>query len=338
MIELAQRNPVAPPTIYAEAQYGRAVSASEGGDWRVASTPDGRFQVPLLIRPLSIDGARDAITPYGYGGIHIDTSLRPDERSALWSAFLQLLCDQNIISVFFRFAPFAASGSAAQVRALEGLEVEHLSDTVLVEISDPDSMWSTMRGRARTAVRAAEKAGLSATVGCVDEEGLDTFRCLYDQTMERVSAAGQHRHGLDYYHQLLEKPDRVRMVRVVDRERTAVASCLVLLDSDIAHYHLSGSSGTAPGATNLMLWRLLTWAGENERTSVHLGGGLRANDSLFDFKQSFGGSARPFEIGRLVVDRPQYEAMTVARSQELETSPSALSETGFFPAYRATSA
>lgn len=333
MTALVDDNPAAVPTVYAERHYGRAVAATEGGIWRMLTTADNQLQAPLIIRDTPCGEFRDAATPYGYGGVLIDARLSDAERTHAWKDLVQGLRDEGIVSAFFRFAPFLPE-QAHTVSRLPGLVVEQVSETVLIETDTPDMMWGRLKGRARTAVRRAEKAGLAATAGPADQQGVAAFRRLYEQTMDRLGAARHHRHTLDYFEELLSEPARLGLVQVRDSDRTTVASCLVLLDEKVAHYHLSGSDGSSPGATNLLIWRLLTWAWDSGMEAVHLGGGLSAGDSLFAFKQSFGGASVPFFVGRLVVNYEVYERLCTNHARRLGTSPDILRGGKFFPAYR----
>ena len=55
------------------------------------------------------------------------------------------------------------------------------------------------------------------------------------------------------------------------------------------HYHLSGSLSAYRnlGATNYLLYEAATWAAKHHIPSLHLGGGVGIEDSLYNFKKQF---------------------------------------------------
>jgi lipid II:glycine glycyltransferase (peptidoglycan interpeptide bridge formation enzyme) len=198
-----------------------------------------------------------------------------------------------------------------------------------------------MSGRARTAVRKAFKAGMTAEVSHASQANLGSdsaFRSLYESTMSRVGASSHHVYGDSYYSTLLSRlSDRVFVVNVATYEGKPAASAMILLDGAVVHYHLSGSDPQAAksGANNLLLWTILEWSALQSFGSVHLGGGLSADDSLFRFKESFGGASRDFWVGRAVIDQDRYVELASMRAESLGVTVTQLKSGGFFPTFRA---
>jgi len=305
--------------------------------WRSCASDDGRWQIPLEISPLP-SGDRDAVSPYGYSGIHIAPSLSAAEIAHHWADSLVTMKHAGLISVFLRFAPFLQQPYDA-ISSFPGLELLHVSDTILIPLTADQPMWASMKGRARTAIRKATTAGMTCRIDSADQslaKNSHPFRQLYAATMARLDAAAQYRFSDRYFDALLKLGDRLKVVSVIDQHGSIGASCLVMLDETVAHYHLSASAPDAArqGANNLMIWSLMQWAHSAGLTSLHLGGGVHGDDSLMRFKDSFGGRRVPFCVGRIIVNADSYSKLTHHRAQQLGTSDECLRAASFFPAYR----
>lgn len=326
-------------SVYQRKAYGEAVALGSNAKWRAASSPDGRWHLPLLLRAIPHRGL-DAASPYGYPGIHIDPSLSKSEVASLWLETAQLLAEHGIVSLFLRLPPYERD-LANRLSGVPGINLQHLSNTVEVSTIDIDSTWTTMQGRARTAVRKARKAGYVARALDASPELRrqdSPFRKLYDATMMRVGASPQLQYSDDYYSVMLDGiEDRVRLVEVLDSNDQVVASAMILLDAERVHYHLSGSDPSAArlGANNLLIWEILSWSHRNGFQAVHLGGGTGPNDSLFVFKSSFGGTQLPFYVGKSIIQPEVYAELVQLRAAELGTDVESIENASYFPAYRA---
>lgn len=329
------------PSVYFSPTYGMADGRHRGYEWTNIAADDGRWQLPLHIRR-DQHGFVDATTPYGYGGIWFDASLDRSDLTKAWAQSIEALRQMGVVSMFLRFSPFLPCATDRLVELTPGLIVKRVSETVLVDVTDIDTTWSTMQGRARTAIRKARGRGLHSRVSFADAEKLSSgspFRTLYEATMNRLGAAEQYLFDDTYYISLMSGlAEELQIVEVLDSTGQTVASALLLCDTQgIVHYHLSGSDPAAAreGANNLLIWTILEWSSERGFTSVHLGGGVTAGDSLFKFKTSFGGERLPFNVGGVIIDADAYESAVADRARVLGHSPESLKISGFFPAYRA---
>ncbi|MDG4809027.1 GNAT family N-acetyltransferase [Micromonospora sp. WMMD1120] len=328
------------PDVYFTSAYGTATAAVDSGRWQVAHEHD-RLIVPYVSRPAS-ETETDAVTPYGYAGVHVDPGCSSADLARFWSRTVAHWRQTRTVTVFLRFSPLDPASLEA-VRRLGQVDLAQRQDTICVTVSQgPDRVWDGMQGRARTAIRKAHTCGLTAAVrpaGPPDLVPGSPFRRLYESTMIRLESQPWYLFPDHYYRQLAAGLDKaLSLAEVRDAEGNVVASALVLRHRDRAHYHLAGSDPTASrlGANNLLVWTILSWAAESGCRVVHLGGGVRPDDGLFRFKRSFGGTRTSFWTGSMVVDPDRYPALVAARARQLGRSTDELVSTGFFPAYRAT--
>ncbi|MCW3839612.1 GNAT family N-acetyltransferase [Micromonospora yasonensis] len=326
------------PDVYFTPGYGRAAASTESADWRLAYAP-GRMLVPYLVRPVTPEHD-DALSPYGYSGVHLFPGCRPAELARSWSALLDRWREQGLVSIFLRFSPLDPD-SVAAVRAAGLVDMTRRADTVTVPVDrSREEIWDGMAGRSRTAVRKARRVGLEAAIRPAGTEDLaagSPFRRLYELTMRRVGSSPGYLFPDRYYRQLLGGLGKSLLITEVrDPGGSVVAAALVLRHADRVHYHLAGSepAGARDGANNLLLWTVLSWAADAGHRHVHLGGGVRPDDGLFQFKCAFGGRRTEFWTGALVLDAARYDALVARRAAALHRPVAELLTSGFFPAYR----
>ncbi|MFG1894656.1 lipid II:glycine glycyltransferase FemX [Micromonospora zamorensis] len=327
------------PDVYFTAGYGRAAAETDSGSWQTIHEDD-RLMLPHVLRPVG-DTDADATSPYGYSGLHVDAACTPADLARFWSCAVAHWRDSGVVALFLRFSPLDAA-SVEAVRGLGSVALTRRADTVTVDVSKgPDPVWDGMQGRSRTAIRKARSKGLTGTARPVQQEDLlpgAPFRRLYESTMARLGSQLWYLFPDRYYRQLVTGLDKALCIAEVrDPDDTVVAAALVLRHRDRAHYHLAGSDPTAArdGANNLLVWSILEWAAQQGCRMVHLGGGVRADDGLFQFKRSFGGARTPFWTGSAVIAPDRYRELVAARARRLGTSAEDLVSTGYFPAYRA---
>ena len=323
------------PDVYFTAGYGRAASVGDGGEWVLLEGFDGAGQVPLIVRNLA-NGAKDAISPYGYSGVYASPDLSSWQIQDAWSASVARLRELDVIGVLLRHSPLVPQ--APNLPDQKSIVNGH--PTIVLEPADSDSAWSGMEGNYRTATRKAQKNGYTGAVR--QAEGTDLapggdFRRLYEQTMGRVDAARLYFFSDDYYQELLDGlGSNLLIAEVQDREGAVVSSALLMRHEQLLHYHLSGSSwnDAGMGSNNLMIWTATQFAIGQGLRQFHIGSGVGPADSLFKFKRSFGGHELEHGVSGLIVDPCAYRGLVEIRAKECDTTADVLSTSNFFPAYR----
>ncbi|WP_329108989.1 GNAT family N-acetyltransferase [Micromonospora sp. NBC_01699] len=326
------------PDVYFTAGYGRAAAGTEPGTWQLVHRAD-RILLPYVVRRLD-DSTSDAVSPYGYSGIHVDPGCTPAELERFWNGAVEHWRDAGLVTLFLRFSPLDPA-SVGAVQQLGVIELTRRADTVTVAVSrGSTAIWAGMEGRSRTAIRKARNAGLAGTIRSAGHDDVvagSPFRRLYEQTMLRVGSAPGYLFAEDYYRSLVDGLGKALLIAEVrDPSGAVVAAALVLRHRDRAHYHLAGSDPRTvrDGANNLLLWTILEWASESGCTLVHLGGGVRADDGLFQFKRAFGGRRTPFWTGSVVLDERHYTALLDEHARTLGRTADDLRCSGYFPGYR----
>ncbi len=330
------------PDVYYSPAYGAATEHSDGARWEVAVYDGGRALMPYLRRPvdpaLGGEDLFDAVSPYGYAGPWAAEPLGQAGRDAFRASLVARWREAGCVAEFHRLSALLPGAELAL--SLPGLEVLSLSSTVVLDLTlGHEALWARAEGRSRTSVRKARKLGYAASfraATAADLGATSPFRRLYEDTMRGVGAGSYYLFPEAYYQALRAVPG-LFVCEVTDSEGVVSAAALFLQWGELSHYHLSGSARQAArdGANNLMIDEAMRGLMARGAHRLHLGGGVKPGDSLFRFKQGFGGESLPFRVARSVVDAPACAALVSARAEQLATTPEALTATGYFPPYRA---
>ncbi len=319
--------------------HGRAVAAHG----RCAGV---EFLVPLLLRPIcdlgftARPGLQDAITAYGYGGLLPLNTPHPSEAQVreLVGLLSRWGRSNGIVSCMLRLHPLLEQEKWLKLQPGECIQLHAFGPTTAVEV--PGWSEAALRKGRHSDLSVARKS-LELTWSSRSDtnpgapalgDALRLFRDLYEETMERLQAAAFYRFSPAYYDALADGLGEGIGVALAWHRDEPVGGSIFLADRRCAHYHLSATNeeGRKFKATTLLIREGIEWARRCGCHRLHLGGGVRGDDSLFDFKKSFGGAVYQYSFAGLVTDPCAYEELVAARRATAQPLRS-----DFFPAYRA---
>lgn len=265
----------------------------------------------------------DCSSPYGYGGWIIEGQ----KNETLFATYEQWCKDHEIVSEFVRFHPVLKN----HVPCEKAYEIVPLGNTVCLDLTSPDVIWNNISSKNRNMIRKAQKNGVKIYNGRYPEI-FETFRAIYNETMDKDSAEPYYYFESDFYKSICEDLPRNAQVFYAELDGKIIAASIMLAANGRMNYHLSGSvreyATLAP--TNLLLYQAAIWGSANGYQTLYLGGGVGSGeDGLYKFKKSF---YRPddlnrFHIGKKIFCRELYEELCGKRAVEESDS--------FFPRYRA---
>jgi serine/alanine adding enzyme len=327
--ELVEAAPI--PDVYYRSGYCRAYEAAGHGRAVAVVTDSGLF--PLLLRPLPFgEDGFDAVTPYGYGGI---LPLGGDiSATATEVRQLRDWCGRNgVVSCLLRLHPLLGASEQLSGSDEPGVEIREHGPTTAVDPRGMDAETGRLAGmsKGRKADLTIARRELELVWGA-DEDALESFRRIYDATMDRLGAGEFYLFPPEYYRALADGlGDRLAVALARHGEEVA-GGAIFLADRRFAHYHLSGTThaGRELKAGTLLVHAGAEWAAARGCELLHLGGGTSGADSLFAFKKSFGGETYTYSFATLVADSERYDALVARRAREDEPP-----RRDFFPAYRA---
>ena len=162
--------------------------------------------------------------------------------------------------------------------------------SLLIDLSQSeDDLWASFVGRARTAVRKAEKAGLSATVVEPSEEWIKEYYQILTDTFARQGLAVPHP---IIFFQTIAKLSKSGFVRCVEvRIENSIGAAAIFIKDDSRMMYLSGvatKDGMRLAASSLVQWHAMKQGVRDEIIDYDMGGlGIGSIDK---FKRSFGGT------------------------------------------------
>ena len=264
----------------------------------------------------------DIATPYGYGGWIIEG----DNKEGLFSEYTEWLRNNKIISEFVRFHPILQNQSVCE----EFYDVIQLGEVVHMDLSSPELIWENITSKNRNVIRKAIKNDVRIYNGRFPEI-FETFRTIYNGTMDKDNAKDYYYFGEKFYKSVLEDLPESAQIFFAEKDGIVIAASIILAANHKMNYHLSGSlreySNLAP--TNLLLYKAALWGHMNGYNTFYLGGGVGSGeDGLFKFKRAFyKGDLHHFFIGKKIIDERTYNNLLEIRGEK--------SQSGFFPLYRA---
>lgn len=282
---------------------------------------------PLFKDKISEGKFFDAVTPYGYGGFIFDGDVDFNELS---KEFHQILRDNNINSVFFRFHPVLDNAKDNE----SIVNVIPLGKTIALDLSSPEIIWENIISKNRNMIRKAEKSGVEIHHSS-DPSLLKIFKEIYDETMRGDNAEEYYFFGKQFYESIANDLAGNYEIFYATHEGKIISIAIMIFANDQMHYHLSGSlreyRSLAP--SNLLLYKAALWGHEQGYKTFHLGGGVGSGeDPLYKFKAAFNrNSDYRFAIGKMIVNEGQYNYLVNLRAS---FDPDFDSTSKYFPVYR----
>lgn len=269
---------------------------------------------PFLQRKINSTPLID-LTSAGYGGPMTSSVLPTKWESNNFQKGWIEWCDANrVVSEFYLANPVHAAHQSVLLAYDSGEIMERT--VVLLHLGDDEELVRGMRPNRRQSLRKAN----SATIKPVDGT---TMWAVYNQAMQRKAAAERWQLSPTYFNRLLDHGGTV--LGAYDGHQLKAVAAFLLQGRATAYYHLAAT--TEPPASGFADQLIVAGAKLAKNAGfdwLHLGGGLSMapDDSLLQYKASFGGIKRPVYSVRKVHNREAYDRLSGDRL------------TAFFPAYR----
>ena len=156
----------------------------------------------------------------------------------------------------------------------------------------------------------ARHPGAFFPTNATPSNGFGFFRSLYESNMRCVGAAEFFYFPWSCYERLFALGPDVG-IGIAWHGDCAVGGAVFRAGPTYCHYHLSGSDETGHKykASTLLVVEGAKWGRQRGCRVLHLGGGMRVNGSLMDFKRSFGGEHHQFGYVIPIADRERYNSM-----------------------------
>jgi hypothetical protein len=327
MIKLLDYNIDSPainiPDIYFSAGYHKIWEKNtDDGISKIVIFEDenlGKIYYPLMLRPCSVfkgseeyNDVYEAISNYGYGGPILKDVAEKDKDKIieLFRAELEeLFKEKNIITELTRFHSLIKNYELFQNNDL--LELMRDKATIYIKIDSEDEILDNMSVSTRNQVRQSLKKDLNIEyIKNPDLEQIKEFYQIYKHNMEAVNAADYYLFNLDFFIDTFDYlKDNAELAFVYHKDELVSASIFMFYNNYV-HYHLSGAKRKALDlrVNNFLLYKTARRFSKRGFKYFHLGGGLKDNDGLFNFKKGFAPDNRAeFYIGRKIHNQGLYK-------------------------------
>lgn len=254
----------------------------------------------------------DMETPYGYGGPLCDSeSISSESQHQYYNEVNGFCFEKGIVSQFVRFHPLLENHNLLS----EVIDTRELKDSIFIDTSSQEIIWSNLDSKNRNMIRKAQKNGIIIRQMPVSE--YKSFVDLYNETMIKDEADEYYFFDEKYFESQKDLNENACIFYAYMNDQP-VSGAIIYYNEKYMHYHLAGSNTRfrkfAPN--NLLLYEAASWACEHGIKKMHLGGGIVADDNLFGFKKQFNKNGRlPFVIGKTVFNQDVYDRLKVIRKQ-----------------------
>lgn len=277
----------------------------------------------------------DVVSPYGYPGFLLNEAAAntPEFLSLALDELIQRLRERQVCSAFLRLHPLLNQNIPQDTN----YDFQITGATIAVNLNlDAEAIWHQTRRSHRTKINRCKRAGFTAEF-VPFKQYLHEFNDIYEQTMNRVSAAQSYYFGETYLTKLADLLEGKIHLCVVKLNDEITCAGIFTECYGIVQYHLGGTktSFLKQAPSKLMFDYVRFWAKERGNNFFHLGGGVGGTqDSLYHFKAGFSKQKYLFSTLRLIINREQYHDLVELKAKSLNTKPEVLLESNYFPVYR----
>ena len=312
----------------------RLMSAGEAGFVQGVMTArshsGGSLWFPICLRPLpeylEMPDCFDASSPYGYGGPLWVGGWTEQERAAFFGIWSEWCAEQKIVAEFIRFHPLLENHRFLP----DSYSCFSPKTVVWIDLTQSaEAIWAGLHPQKRRDINKKEAYGL---VFHTEWSHIGAFSQIYQETMVQNQAQAYYFFSPAFYTTLekIETPPETLWLHSVAAEESVLSSAMFLTAGTTVHYFLSGTNaaGRPKNASTLLLWETICRAKAAGFSRMILGGGVQAEDALFQFKRRFSPQTMPYWIATRVHDPKRYEKI---RARVAQVAPDQkMPETLFF--------
>lgn len=269
----------------------------------------------------------DITTAYGYGGPLVWEVKDLSQLLKSYYLAFQDYCRKNrIVSEFIRFHLFENN----EVRNNYYGDVSLIGPHISRDLKKP--ITSDIHKSVRTSLRKAEKMGITFEADTT-KSGLEDFLKVYNSTMNRHEADGFYYFKESFFHQLHDWLGGHFVYTKAMKDNKAISSFITLYGKTHAFGFLGGTLEEYFHCqpSTYLEYHTMEWLKEEGVTHYTLGGGIKGEDGLYNYKKKFDKKGSyPFYVGKKIHDERIYSELVKKRLGEEKID----ADSDFFPLYR----
>lgn len=293
---------------------------------------------PLILMPFYLknlmnfkkyEGYKDVISPYGYSGPLLKNNLDSKTVIAFWKNVDIWYTKNNVVSEFIRFS------LNDNYRNYSGVLV-HTLKNIRGRIIEENLQRENHKSNVKTNYKKAlgNKLAFKIFHQNIPISRIKEFYTIYIDTMKRNIADKSFYHNIDYFISFINNnPDRCALAMVY-KNNIAISTEFVLLSKSTIYSFLGGTNSDyfSVRPNDFLKIEVLSWGRKNGYSFYNLGGGLKDDDNLYNYKKKFFKNDKNliFYTGRKIVNQNIYEKLVESNVKKNNLSL----VDGYFPLYR----
>lgn len=147
----------------------------------------------------------------------------------------------------------------------------------------------------------------------------EAFTDLYQETIKRVGASHTYQFSKDFLDSIISLESSISLGIEVDNKIIAIS--LFQYDETTVNYFINASTDEGRIYSTLLIDHAIKEACNLSANQFCLGGGVKDNDGLFQFKKRFGGMQKKIKSCKLICNDKKYQSLSEGKTGK------------FFPAY-----
>lgn len=304
--------------LYFSSNYTNIVASFENGTERTFSFNQGKEYAKFnyIKRDISDEISSlekgkyfDLISPFDYGGIEYSSTLILKD---FFKSFSKWCFENNIISVFIRFAPMYSF----DYRAInQYINLKKVNELIYIDLEK--DFWSNYSRGRKSNINRIKKLNYR-----VDRILFDDFYPLYIESMKRNKAHAYYFFDKEVLYSLVK--ENIARLYGIYIEDKLVSTIMIFDDIDKSYYFLGGAiTNKLVLDANAMLFHEVALMLKKEGKSMFFLGGGR--EGVYNFKRRFSKKTLPYYIGYKVYNTKIYNEL-INLTQRFGNQ--------FFPQYR----
>jgi hypothetical protein len=324
--------------VFHRPQYHK-LNADKGEEPRlfVAENDSGFIAYPFLkrtINTLDFVGEEDLADTYSdlvtseYAGpvTNIDAEDLISHLRSFRNQFETYCSNNNIVAEFGRLHPFINSDNPF----IETFEAQPSKDIVYVDLQkDEDQIFNEIdSSKQRQIKQARDELRIEVSTDW------NTFKEMYDATMERVDAKKRYLYEDAFVEQLVTGFGEESILLLAYRDDQPVSGMIAVRSDKYIHSYLSCSYKEYLDLYGnvLLKYEVINQGKESGCQICNFGGGVDGAEGVFRFKKEFSETTAPFYTYRHTHDKDTYGMLSKLKQETIGTEK--FERINFFPAYR----
>jgi len=294
------------PDIYFTSEYGKACQYSDDAIWELCQYKDLIYV--YLKKPYIFENTTyyDLLTPYGYSGYYFEKKQTFDEFILLFRIEAK---KRNYLTEVVRQNPYLNIDISKYYDIISSKKI------FSVEIDNYEYYYTKiLNSKKRNMINKTIKLNFSNEIIKLTENFIKKyFLTIYNNTMNKVNSSSYYYFNDNYYGEI-ENIKNSYLITVYNEQKHIIGSSILFIFNNFIHYHLSCNDNSESCITDYLLNSVIKELGINKK--IIIGGGIKDNDSLYDFKKKISTNSYDYIIYKNILNKEIYDKIKILYKED----------------------